>query len=272
MEKANTLSSEGVCVQPASLTGRSEWLLLSLCISTPPRALRSLRTPRCVLFSCTVALLLLMEHGCILAAGQPSLISRDDRLTFVKKTCIDLHVVHRCGCHVVPCAECCRLRNAFVLAEEQASLSPFAAASSAGRVPGCLCTPLPIPGTVLRSPNPGKWHWVMMGLQLWLLWRLFLVPRSGTVPLGFWDLFLALTWSAAGRAVPAQVPACCRLPVSPYLQTTHPSMRAAASSALTFINRGALKQGRLLLQRLLAATPSPLASPSEAMAAGVEIH
>lgn len=76
--------------------------------------------PRRVLFSCVVPLLLLMEHGCILAAGQPSLISGADRLTFVEQARLDLHVVQRCGCRVLPRAGCFSLHSlgsAVVLAE-----------------------------------------------------------------------------------------------------------------------------------------------------------
>lgn len=81
--------------------------------------------PRRVLFSRIVPLLLLMEHGCVLAAGQPSLISGDDRLTFVEQTRLDLHVVQRCGCRVVPRAGCFSPRSlgsAFMLAEGQPAL------------------------------------------------------------------------------------------------------------------------------------------------------
>lgn len=68
---------------------------------------------------------------------------------------------------------------------------------------------------------------------------------------------------------------CCPgiLSIVSCLSFPYPSLRTgAAHSATAFINGGALKGGRLLLQRLLAVTPSPFASPSEAMAAGAEIH
>lgn len=87
----------------------------------------------------------------------------------------------------------------------------------------------------------------------------------------------SFSWLLSGEAVEEKAvlprhPECCQLPVSPRAHAVLAWGLLQPARQWHLLTQGALKKGRLLLQRLLAVTLSPLTSPSEAMAAGVEIH
>lgn len=174
--------------------------------------------PRRVLFSCIVPLLLLMEHGCILAAGQPSLISGADRLTFVEQARLDLNVVQRCGCRVLPRAGCFSphsLGSTVVLAEGSSLCAEDVSTS--------FC---PSPESLHPSNGTGR-CWAhsphFSGGCYWLL----LVPHGGAVPFGCWDVACSsdipsasFSWLLPGdeageKAALPRYPSRCQLPISP---------------------------------------------------------